>query len=304
MEENDETKSPEEPRPEEDESASTEVAPPPGPETPSDVPSPDVPAPGAAAPGAPAPAADVPAEEPEPEFIPDPGLVAVVEAMLFSVNKPLSIEKLAEAAEAGLSEIEHALAELDKSLGENRERGIRLDRAAGGYRLVTRPEFDYPVKRLLGQDGKTKLSMAALETLAIIAYKQPVTAPEIAEIRGVSSASSIRTLLERKLITTAGRKEVVGTPFLYKTTKEFLIHFGISSPADLPRPDELDAMFGIEPAAPPPPEQAELFPDDGTPAEDQTAPEPAPAAGDGEPRPEVGESETAGDAAPSPLEET
>lgn len=299
MEENDETKSPEETRPEEDESASTEGATPPGEEPAPGVPASDVPLQGVSA-----TAADVPAEEPEPEFIPDPGLVAVVEAMLFSVNKPLSIEKLAEAAEAGLSEIEHALAELDKSLGENRERGIRLDRAAGGYRLVTRPEFDYPVKRLLGQDGKTKLSMAALETLAIIAYKQPVTAPEIAEIRGVSSASSIRTLLERKLITTAGRKEVVGTPFLYKTTKEFLIHFGISSPADLPRPDELDAMFGIEPAAPPPPEQAELFPDDATPAEEQTAPEPAPAASDGEPRPEVGESETAGDAAPSPLEET
>ena len=113
-------------------------------------------------------------------------------------------------------------------------RGVRLDRVAGGVRLVTRPEYDYPVRRLLGLDGKTKLSMAALETLAIVAYRQPVTAPEIAELRSVNSSSSIRTLLDRKLITTAGRKEVVGTPFLYKTTKEFLVHFGLKGLADLP----------------------------------------------------------------------
>jgi segregation and condensation protein B len=162
------------------------------------------------------------------------------------------------------------------------ERGIRLDRVAGGVRIVSRPEFDEPVRRLLGMDGKTKLTMAALETLAIIAYRQPVTAPEIAELRGVSSASSIRTLLDRKLITTAGRKEVVGTPFLYKTTKEFLVHFGLGDLSELPKPEELEALYGIETGGGPDASQAELFPADEPP------PEPPP-----EPREEsAAESET------------
>ena len=88
--------------------------------------------------------------------------------------------------------------------------------------------------------------MAALETLAIVAYRQPVTGPEVAELRSVNSSSSIRTLLDRKLITTAGRKEVVGTPFLYKTTKEFLVHFGLKGLGDLPKPEELEAIYGLE----------------------------------------------------------
>ena len=108
-------------------------------------------------------------------------------------------------------------------------------------------------------DGRTKLSMAGLETLAIIAYRQPITAPEIAELRGVTSASSVRTLLDKKLITTAGRKPVVGTPFLYKTTKEFLVHFGLSDLSELPKPEELEALYGIE-AGGPDPAQTELFP--------------------------------------------
>jgi segregation and condensation protein B len=240
--------------------------------------------------------ADEPAAEPRPEELTaDPYQVALVEAMLFSVNKPISVEKLAEAAEIGTVDVEAALAQIERSLTAVEDRGIRLDRAAGGFRVVSRPEFDYPIRRLLGQDGKTKLSMAALETLAIIAYRQPVTAPDIAEIRAVNSSSSIRTLLERKLITTAGRKEVVGMPFLYKTTKEFLIHFGLSSPADLPRPEELDALFGIEPANPPGPEQAELFPDDATPAEPAAPPDSA-ASDDTE----VGESTTGEGETPSP----
>src|SRR6185503_18181855 len=119
---------------------------------------------------------------------------------------------------------------------------------------------DEPVRTLLGMDGKTKLTMAALETLAIIAYRQPVTAPEVAELRGVNSSSSIRTLLDRKLITTAGRKEVVGTPFLYRTTKEFLVHFGLSEISELPKPEELEALYGIETGAAPDATQTELFP--------------------------------------------
>lgn len=185
--------------------------------------------------------------------------LAVVEAMLYAAGKPVAPDKMAEAAEVSVERIEAALATLDAACGAA-GRGVRLDRVAGGVRLVSRVEHDYPVRRLLGLDGKAKLSIAGLETLAIVAYRQPITAPEIAELRGVSSASSIRTLLDRKLITTAGRKEVVGTPFLYKTTKEFLVHFGLADLAELPKPEELEALYGVE--AGPDPKQPELFTED------------------------------------------
>ena len=184
--------------------------------------------------------------------------VAAVEAMLYASGKPAPVERLAEAAELSVEDVEAALQILAR-LCDDPGRGIRLDRVAGGVRLVSRPEFDYPVRRLLGLDGKNKLSMAALETLAIMAYRQPVTAPEVAELRGVNSASSIRTLLDRKLITTAGRKEVVGTPFLYKTTKEFLVHFGLTDLKELPKPEELESLYGIETPGTPDPSQTELF---------------------------------------------
>lgn len=199
--------------------------------------------------------------------------VALVEAMLFASGKPVPVDKLAEASELDVPAIERALQALEKAC-EAPGRGVRLDRVAGGVRIVSRVEHDYPIRRLLGLDGRTKLSIAALETLAIIAYRQPITAPEVAELRGVSSASSIRTLLDRKLITTAGRKEVVGTPFLYKTTKEFLIHFGISELKELPKPEELEALYGIEPPPPPDPLQPDLFPTDEIEAPAETAAEP------------------------------
>jgi segregation and condensation protein B len=214
-----------------------------------------------------------------------------VEALLFAASKPVAIDKLAEAAELPETVVTEAVAVLEAASAAE-GRGVRLDRVAGGVRLVTRPEYDYPVRRLLGLDGKTKLSMAALETLAIVAYRQPVTGPEIAELRSVNSSSSIRTLLDRKLITTAGRKEVVGTPFLYKTTKEFLVHFGLKGLADLPKPEELEAIYGLE-APKPDPAQTELFhvdeatgevedpdepgpPDPGLPAAGTAAPDGAP----------------------------
>jgi segregation and condensation protein B len=182
--------------------------------------------------------------------------VALVEALLFASGKPASVERLVEASELTAVEVEAALEVLERAL-EADARGVRLDRVAGGARLVSRNEFDVPVRKLLGLEGKNKLSMASLETLSIIAYRQPVTAPEIAELRGVNSASSLRTLLDKKLITTAGRKEVVGTPFLYKTTKEFLVHFGLADLKDLPRPEDLDALYGVETNT----AQTELFPE-------------------------------------------
>jgi segregation and condensation protein B len=182
--------------------------------------------------------------------------VALVEALLFASGKPATLERLAEAAELTAPEVEAALLEIERSL-ERDGRGVRLDRVAGGARLVSRNEFDGPVRRLLGLEGRNRLSMASLETLSIIAYRQPVTAPEIAELRGVNSASSLRTLLDKKLITTAGRKEVVGTPFLYRTTKEFLVHFGLDDVKDLPKPEDLDALYGVETNT----SQTELFPE-------------------------------------------
>lgn len=181
----------------------------------------------------------------------------LVEALLFAASKPIPLDKLAEAAELSETVVAKAVDALETACAAP-GRGVRLDRVAGGVRLVTRPDYDYPVRRLLGLDGRTKLSMAALETLAIVAYRQPVTGPEIAELRSVNSSSSIRTLLDRKLITTAGRKEVVGTPFLYKTTKEFLVHFGLKGLGDLPKPEELEAIYGLE-APKPDPSQTELF---------------------------------------------
>ncbi len=169
----------------------------------------------------------------------------LVEALLFAASKPIPLDRLAEAAELPEAVVVAAVDALEAACTAP-GRGVRLDRVAGGVRLVTRPEYDYPVRRLLGLDGRTKLSMAALETLAIVAYRQPVTGPEVAELRSVNSSSSIRTLLDRKLITTAGRKEVVGTPFLYKTTKEFLVHFGLKGLGDLPKPEELEAIYGLE----------------------------------------------------------
>ena len=187
--------------------------------------------------------------------------VSLVEALLFASGKPVSAESLAEASELALPEVEAALAEIGRRC-DAEGRGVRLDHVAGGWRFVARNEHDVPIRRLLGMDGRTKLSMASLETLAIVAYRQPITAPEIAELRGVNSASSLRTLLDRRLITTAGRKPVVGTPFLYKTTKEFLVHFGLSELGELPKPEELEALYGIETPAGPDPAQTELFPTD------------------------------------------
>jgi segregation and condensation protein B len=234
------------------------------------------------APGPEAGEVPVPAEgEPAPGGPALPAAMGVVEALLYASGKAATVEHLAEAAELEPAEVEEALAAIEAACQAD-GRGIRLDRVAGGVRLVSRPEFDYPVRRLLGLEGKTKLSMAALETLAIVAYRQPVTAPEVMELRGVNSASSVRTLLDRKLITTAGRKEVVGTPFLYKTTKEFLVHFGLNDLSALPKPEELEAIYGLEPAGPPEPAQVELFPTD----ESEGIPESGAEAPPEEPRPE------------------
>ena len=173
---------------------------------------------------------------------------AALEAILFVSSEPVSRTKLlelfeederAEAAEA----LEAVLARYAD--GEARgDRGILVEDVAGGVRLATRPEVGGWLRRFFDVSAGTKLSAAAVETLAIIAYRQPVTGPEIQELRGVSPAGVLKTLLERRLVRITGRKEVVGKPFLYGTTKEFLVHFGLNSLKDLPPLAEFEETFG------------------------------------------------------------
>jgi segregation and condensation protein B len=161
-----------------------------------------------------------------------------VEALLFSSPRPVSEKDLAEALEAEKGAIAAAL-ELLRKDADAENRGIRLEQVAGGWRFVTRPEFDSMLRKFHEVTERARLSLAALETLAIIAYRQPITLPEIQEIRGVNSASVLKTLFEKRLVTTAGRKPVVGTPFLYRTTSDFLVRFGLKELGELPKPEEL-----------------------------------------------------------------
>ncbi len=169
---------------------------------------------------------------------------SVIEAILFVSGEPVPRRRLTEVFEA--SEREAAEEALAAVLGRyaGAGRGVMVDEAAGGVRLVTRPELHEWLRRFFEASGSTKLSMAALETLAIVAYRQPVTAPEIQELRSVNPSGVLKTLLERRLVRIAGRKDVVGKPFLYTTTREFLVHFGLGSLEDLPPLEEFDEAFG------------------------------------------------------------
>jgi len=178
-------------------------------------------------------------ERPPRETAPE-RIVPSLEAVLFSSAKPVKERDLAELLDATGGAVTGALALLGERT-ENEGRGIRLEKVAGGWRFVTRPEFDALLRRFHEVTERSRLSLAALETLAIIAYRQPITLPEIQEIRGVNCASVLKTLFEKKLVTTAGKKAVVGTPFLYRTTPEFLMRFGLNELDELPRPEDLDA---------------------------------------------------------------
>jgi len=172
---------------------------------------------------------------PEPEHE-DQGLrvLAVLEAMLFASPEPLTAEEIqAGLPEMTREEIESGLDALARALGRP-DRGFRLERVAGGFRLVTRPDLAEPLRALFRFRNQRRLTPASLDVLAIIAYAQPITAPEIQEIRGTDPAHSVRVLLDRKLIRIVGRKRVVGRPILYGTTRDFLIHFGLDSLEDLP----------------------------------------------------------------------
>lgn len=172
---------------------------------------------------------------------------AVLEAILFVSTDPVPRGKLLEVFDEGeRGEAQAALEALLERYREQPERGVIADEVAGGVRLVTRPDLHGYLRRFFEISGTNKLSMAALETLAIIAYRQPITGPEIQELRGVSPSGVIKTLLERHLVRVAGRKEVVGKPFLYATTREFLMHFGLKSLKELPPLEQFEEIFGGE----------------------------------------------------------
>jgi segregation and condensation protein B len=172
-------------------------------------------------------------------------LTALVEAILAAAGEPVGIEAIVTAAAQGTTreEVEAALAALVERYAQPGS-GLVVERVGGGWRLATRPEHESALRAFLGLRARTKLSQAALETLAIVAYRQPVTLPEVNFLRGVNSAGVLRTLVERKLVRVAGRKAVVGTPLLYRTSKEFLVRFGLDSLAGLPPVEEVVAETG------------------------------------------------------------
>jgi segregation and condensation protein B len=177
-----------------------------------------------------------------PPPVPPPSASQLIEALLFVAGEPVTITQLARAIELPADSVELALAELALSYGG---RGIRLQRDGERVQLVSAPEAAAAVARFLGVEASTRLSPAALEVLAIVAYRQPLTRAQIEAIRGVDSSGVVRALLARDLISEAGRLESVGRPILYATTSLFLQQFGLTSLNDLP-PIELPALPGAE----------------------------------------------------------
>ena len=167
---------------------------------------------------------------------------AALEAIIYAADEPATIDQLATALGEDKIAVQNSLDELLASYASD-ERGIEIRGVAGGYKMYTKPQHHDVVRRFIKSlRPPLRLSMPALETLAVIAYKQPVTAPEISDIRGVNTSGVISTLLDKKLITTAGRKEVMGRPILYKTSKEFLMRFGLSDLDELPSLKEFEAL--------------------------------------------------------------
>ena len=175
-------------------------------------------------------------------------LKAILEALIFASPDPLTPKAMYKLLDSEPKEdVQAALAGLKQDY--ERAGGLQLVEVAGGYQIVTRPDLHEWVRRLFHERTTQKLSVQALETLAVIAYKQPITALEVTEIRGVNTAGVLSTLLERHLIKIVGRKKVVGRPFLYATTKEFLIRFGLNDLSDLPKVEDMVEALGFEPPA-------------------------------------------------------
>ena len=171
--------------------------------------------------------------------------LGVIEALIFVSEEPLSAKIISEVLREDRSVIEEALVELAKEFNA-RNGGLQLREVAGGWQFATRPEYHEHVRAYLKSRPSAKLSIASLETLAVIAYKQPVTVPEILDIRGVQSPSSVKTLLDKKLIVAKGRKDTVGRPMMYGTSKEFLMQFGLKDLGELPSMEDFQDLAGGE----------------------------------------------------------
>ena len=182
----------------------------------------------------------------EAPVLPPQEIRAVLEALIFASPHPITPRQIGDVL-GGVPRPawETALAELKEEYARD-GRGLQLVEVAAGYQITTRPEYNDWVRELLDPRTPTRLSIQALETLAVIAYKQPVTLPEIIDLRGVKSGGVIKTLLEKRLIRITGRKEVVGRPMLYGTTKEFLLQFGLKDLSELPRIEEFAEVLGEE----------------------------------------------------------
>ena len=167
----------------------------------------------------------------------------VIEALIFVSDEPLSAKTIAEVLKEERSVIEEAMAFLVAEFNA-RNGGLQLREVAGGWQFATRPEYHEHVRAFLKTRPSAKLTLASLETLAVIAYRQPVTVPEILEIRGVQSPSAIKTLLDKKLIVAKGRKDTVGRPMMYGTSKDFLLQFGLKDLTELPSVEDFHDLSG------------------------------------------------------------
>lgn len=186
------------------------------------------------------------AGEPGAPPVPDAQLIAIVEALIFASPDPLTLKGLGKVLEAESPDLVAAAVDALKQRYAG-QGGLQLVEVAGGYQIVTRPDLHEWVRRLFHERTTQKLSVAALETLAVIAYKQPITSAEIAEIRGVNTSGVLGTLIDRKLVKIVGRKQVVGRPFMYATTREFLNRFGLRDLNDLPKVEDMAEALGFEP---------------------------------------------------------
>jgi segregation and condensation protein B len=184
--------------------------------------------------------------EERPSVGEDAQLKAILEAVVYITDEPLSAQQMAAALQQPIDKIKRLLDEIVAEFAKA-EHGLAVREVAGGYKMATKAEHHEAVRAFVKKlTPPLKLSLAALETLAVIAYKQPVTTPEIMEIRGVQGVGVLKTLLDRKLIAEAGRKNVVGKPILYKTTKEFLVQFGLKDVSELPTLKEFEELGRLE----------------------------------------------------------
>jgi segregation and condensation protein B len=171
-------------------------------------------------------------------------LIAAVEAVLFAAAEPVHPKEIAAAFDgASESEVGAAIEALRARYADG-PGGLTVEQVAGAFRLATKPEVGATVRKFFRQRNRTRLSPAALETLAIIAYRQPITVPEIQAVRGVDPSGALKSLLEKAMVRILGRKKVVGNPLLYGTTKQFLVHFGLNRLEDLPSIEEFDGFLG------------------------------------------------------------